>query len=421
MNQEEQNAIYEESSKDSSLTALICIGVMAIIGSVGALFYLRKRRNGEQEDNNDDTDPTEDCQQMKKQEREIYRAYQEAMAGDDNVLKCVYHKYYLGEITEEQLDFFLKMHEDKLLTVHAALDDEKAETDLPDDKRLEMELSRSSSHDSSSYQMNSYQNNIANDPVRNPPNEMSETDSAVHIDADASPRDEAIKAPSLNETNQGCKSDCFGWNFETFQHCLKKSNAPAVAEPRSAEPELHMAAMEEDSVSTTTTPQSCEDTGSSYFTETLRNVEAARADQSSLQRIVLSIFDEVSADDDSTNILTNENIGFLPAGQLLGSPVRTGAPQALETEGVMSTNVEEEPQNSAAHNDAEDDASEFDDVSINDESASSEDAAEKQMAKNNEKYNPLPRLPIDGALRKKFSQHGLQAISSRGKKLDQNK
>lgn len=297
------------------------------------------------------------------------------------------------------------------------LDDEDVEISSPDDKGFEMEFSRSSSHDSSSYQMNSYQNNIAFVPVRNPPNEMIETDTAMNFDADSAQRDEAIAAPSLDETEQGCKPACFGWSLESFLG-LKASNAPTVAEPRSAEPDIggsqhavYMGAMEEDSVSNAASPRTHEeDSDDTYFTETLRDVAAARADPSSVERIVPSIFEEVSADDDSTNNLIDEHNGFLPAGQL-----SSGGPEPLETEGAMST-IAEEPYNSAAHSDAEDDASEFDEVSIDDGEASSEAAAEEQKAKHNQSHSPLPRIPIDGALSKKFARRGLRTISSRGKK-----
>ena len=48
--QEEQNATYENSTKDTSLLAIIIIGVFAGFGSIGAVFYLRKRKNDSEEE-----------------------------------------------------------------------------------------------------------------------------------------------------------------------------------------------------------------------------------------------------------------------------------------------------------------------------------------------------------------------------------
>ena len=198
---------------------------------------------------------------------------------------------------------------------------------------------------------------------------------------------------------------------------ISSPDAPAVAEPRSAEPDIggsqhavYMGAMEEDSVSNAASPRTHEeDSDDTYFTETLRDVAAARADPSSVERIVPSIFEEVCADDDSTNILIDDN-GFLPGGQ---RPF--GGAEPLEKDSMMSP-IAEEPQNSAAHNDAEDDASEFEEVSIDEGEDSIQAAVGDQQAKSNQSHNPLPRIPIDGALSKQFARRGLRTISSRGKK-----
>lgn len=48
--QEEQNATYEKSTKDTSLLAIIIIGVFAGVGSIEALLYLRKRKNDSKEE-----------------------------------------------------------------------------------------------------------------------------------------------------------------------------------------------------------------------------------------------------------------------------------------------------------------------------------------------------------------------------------
>ena len=48
--QEEQNATYEKSTKDTSLLAIIIIGVFAVFASIGAITYLRKRKNDLEED-----------------------------------------------------------------------------------------------------------------------------------------------------------------------------------------------------------------------------------------------------------------------------------------------------------------------------------------------------------------------------------
>lgn len=358
-NQEAQNAIYEKSSKDSSLLAIICIGVFAVIGSVGALLYLRKRRGREQEDE-----------------------------------------------WNTKLDAVL---------------DEEVEMSSPDDKGFDMEFSRSCSQDSSSYQMNSYQNNIAFVPVRNPPDEVFEADTASPLGAHPPQRDETITTSSLDETEQGCKPACFGWSLESFLG-FKTSNSPTVAEPRTADAELeigsrqqqqqiYMTAMEEDSVSNAASPRTYEDDADdSYFTETLRNVAAARSDPISVERIVPSIFEEVSADDDSTNILIHDN-GFLPAGQL---PSEGAEP--LETGGMMST-IAEEPHYSAAHSDAEDDAIKLEEMSIDEGEASVEiTEKEEERANYNQCHSPLARIPVDGALSQKFARRGLRTITSRGKK-----
>lgn len=50
----------------------------------------------------------EACDEMDSEERKRYRAYREARAGGDDVLKAVYHKYYRGEINAKQLKELIK-------------------------------------------------------------------------------------------------------------------------------------------------------------------------------------------------------------------------------------------------------------------------------------------------------------------------
>jgi len=272
----------------------------------------------------------------------------------------------------------------------------------PYDKELEMELPAGKSSDSRD--SSAYLNSIDFVPFPNRfNNSPDDTCAMVELEADVSQGAKVASAPSADEAEQGCKSACFWGSLEGFLG-LKPSNAPRNAASSTEEKmgehrqmptsTLHMDEIEEESASNVESPRpvrSEEDAEDTYFTETLRDVAAARVNPSTVENIVPSMFSEGSADDEDSNMLIdNESLSS-----------RQQIPMGPD---AMSTGVEEEPYSHYMSDDTEDE----DEVSTDKGCNASEDL-------NNQSHTPPPRMPIDNEMRKKFARRGLRTISSRGK------
>ena len=361
--QEEENATDEEPEEpggDTSFLAIVCIGIFAAFGSIGILLYLRRHKN-------------------------------EVEGGEWN--------NRLDAAVDEEVHIRSSGSED-------------FETELPS-------ASSCNSTGSSSYEISSHHQTAVSELGGNPlpgpgPAHQDQQGqrgwanlrSGVNLDPVSSPFDDATGtdlnqakvtgAQSMDETEQqGCRPAWFGWNLENFG--LKTSQ-------ESREGETFIVAVEEKIESKFESPQT---TGSekvaneAYFTETLRDIAAARADPSSVQRIVPNMFEEVN--DDSSIFFSAEQPQMLSGN---AKPQDTDAMMPIIADGLRR---------SVPHSVDQNNVNEHEETSV-DEDCTRCTGSLQDPQKNNSQNAPPARTHIDNEMRKKFARHGLRTISSRRQK-----
>jgi hypothetical protein len=361
--QEEENATDEESEEpggDTSFLAIVCIGIFAAFGSIGILLYLRRHKN-------------------------------EVEGGEWN--------NRLDAAVDEEVHIRSSGSED-------------FETELPS-------ASSRNSTGRSSYEISSHHQTAVSELGGNPlpgpgpahqdqqgQRAWANLRSGVNLDPVSSPFDDATGtdlnqakvtgAQSMDETEQqGCRPAWFGWNLENFG--LKTSQ-------ESREGETFIVAVEEKIESKFESPQT---TGSekvaneAYFTETLRDIAAARADPSSVQRIVPNMFEEVN--DDSSIFFSAEQPQMLSGN---AKPQDTDAMMPIIADGLRR---------SVPHSVDQNNVNEHEETSV-DEDCTRCTGSLQDPQKNNSQNAPPARTHIDNEMRKKFARHGLRTISSRRQK-----
>ena len=213
--QEEQNATYEKSAKDTSLLAIIIIGVFAGVGSIEAVLYLRKRKNDSEEDD------------------------------EWNNLDAVMH--------------------------------EEVEVSSPYEDNAEMELQAgksSDSRDSSAYLNSNDSAPFPNRLSNSSPNDVIEAD-VHHVSQEM----KGLSASYADEKEQCCEPACFGWgDLENSLGFKSPSSPPSTAVPPTIDQMDEIEEESASNVELPPPVRYEDDAGYAFMAEASRDISAARMD-----------------------------------------------------------------------------------------------------------------------------------------------
>ena len=414
--QEEQNATYEKSTKDTSLLAIIIIGVFAGFGSIEAVLYLRKRKNDSEEE-----DEWNNLDAVMNEEVEVSSPY------EDN-----------------------------------------AEMELP-------AVKSSDSRDSSAYLNTNDAAPLPNRLSDSSPNDAIEAD-VHHVSQEM----KGLSASYADEKEQCCKPACFGWgDLETSFGFKSPSSPPSTAVPPTIDQMDEIEEESASNVELPPPVRYEEDAAYTFLAETSRDISAARMDPRTSMlnewsagnredpNMGVDQMDEVSNVELPPPVRYEDDAGYAfmaeasrdistarmdPRTSMLNERSagnREDPNMGIDNEFLSSTQQPMGPDGKPysqyyMSDDSDDDVGEFDEVSTDNGCSASADSrrlfGDSSSAStalvygavlfgdssstgttsyaleelNNQRRTSPPRMSIDNEMRKKFARRGLQTISSRG-------
>ena len=406
--QEEQNATYEKSTKDTSLLAIIIIGVFAGFGSIGAVFYLRKRKeNSEEEDE-----------------------------WNNNLDVVMNDEVEVGSSYDKDID-------------------------------MELPAGRSSDTRDSSAYLNT--NDAA--PFPNRLSNSSPND-AIEADVRVSQEIKGASASYADEKEQCCKPACFGWgDLESSLGFKSSSSPPSTAEANVVEHPItppHIGQMDDEEEESASNGdlhppvRHKEDAGYAFLDEAPRNISAARMDPRIIMLNERSTGNEISNVESHPPVRYEEDAGYtffaetskdISAARMHPRTSMRNEHMGIDNEFLSSSQQipmgpDGKPYSQYYMSDDSDaEVGEFDEVSTENGCSASADSrllfgdsssastalvygavlfgdssstgttscASEDLKDdlNNQRRTSPRRMPIDNEMRKKFARRGLQTI--RGK------
>ena len=354
--QEEQNATYEKSTKDTSLLAIIIIGVFAGFGSIEAVLYLRKRKNDSEEE-----DEWNNLDAVMNEEVEVSSPY------EDN-----------------------------------------AEMELP-------AVKSSDSRDSSAYLNTNDAAPLPNRLSNSSPNDAIEAD-VHHVSQEM----KGLSASYADEKEQCCKPACFGWgDLETSFGFKSPSSPPSTAVPPTIDQMDELEEESASNVELPPPVRYEEDAAYTFLAETSRDISAARMDpRTSMlnERSAGNREDPNMGIDNEFLSSTQQPMG--PDGKPYSqyymsddSDDDVGEFDEVSTDNGCSASADSRRlfgDSSSAST-----ALVYGAVLFGDSSSTGTTSYALEELNNQRRTSP-PRMSIDNEMRKKFARRGFQTISSRG-------